>query len=73
MLKPSISTISSKGQTTIPVTVRRALDLSAGDAVRYYIETNDVRLVKADIGDLPWARNLQSTLTEWEGGTDDDL
>ena len=73
MSKPAISTISSKGQTTIPVTIRRALDVGAGDAIRYYIEANGVRLVKADIRDLPWARCLQSTLTEWEHRADDDL
>ena len=73
MSKPAISTISSKGQTTIPVTIRRALDVGAGDAIRYYIEANGVRLVKADIRDLSWARCLQSTLTEWEHRADDDL
>ena len=73
MPKPLISTISAKGQTTIPVTVRRALEIGPGDAIRYTIENDDVRLVKADLMDLPWARALQPTLTEWEGDEDDDL
>ncbi len=33
-----ISTITSKGQTTIPVDVRRRLKLKAGDKVRFFIE-----------------------------------
>lgn len=73
MSKQLISTISAKGQTTIPVAVRRALAIAPGDALRYTIESDDVRIVKADLMDLPWARALQPTLAEWEGNEDNDL
>jgi len=73
MAKPLLSTISAKGQTTIPVAVRRALEIGPGDAIRYDIDSDDVRIVKADLMDLPWARALQPTLAEWEGEEDDDL
>ena len=49
------------------------MTIGPGDAIRYTIENDDVRLVKADVMDLPWARALQPTLTEWEGEEDDDL
>lgn len=36
------STITSKGQTTLPASVRRALHLKAGDRVLYEIEGDSV-------------------------------
>lgn len=40
------SRITSKGQTTIPAEVRRALGVGAGDLIRYEINGDEVRLVK---------------------------
>ena len=39
------SSITSKGQTTIPKFVREALGVEAGDKVRYVITDGDVRLL----------------------------
>lgn len=39
------SSITSKGQTTIPKYVREALGVQAGDRVRYVITDGDVRLL----------------------------
>ena len=40
------STLTSKGQTTLPKAVRKALGVSSGDRVRYVIMDNgDVRLL----------------------------
>lgn len=39
------SSITSKGQTTIPKYVREALGVAAGDKVRYVITDGDVRLL----------------------------
>lgn len=39
------SSITSKGQTTIPKYVREALGVEAGDKVRYVITDGDVRLL----------------------------
>lgn len=36
------STITSRGQTTLPVAVRRALDLKAGDRIIYEIQGDSV-------------------------------
>ncbi len=38
------STVTSRGQTTLPKEVRDALDLKAGDRVRYFIYDGEVRL-----------------------------
>lgn len=68
-----ISTISSKGQTTVPVAIRRSLDLHPGDAIAYEVDGDKVRIHKASRIDLEWARALERTLTEWQDGEDDDL
>ena len=38
------STITSRGQTTVPKAVRKALELEAGDRIRYTIEGSVVRI-----------------------------
>lgn len=38
------STITSRGQTTVPKAVREALELKAGDRIRYTIEGSAVRV-----------------------------
>ena len=39
------STVTSRGQTTLPKPVRRALGLGAGDRVRYLVLGKEVRLL----------------------------
>lgn len=40
------STLTSKGQTTLPKEVREALGLKPGDRVRYRLGDGEVRLVR---------------------------
>ena len=40
------STVTSKGQTTLPRAVREALDVGPGDRVRYVVTPEGVRLIK---------------------------
>ena len=39
------SSITSKGQTTVPKMVREALGLESGDKVRYVIDDQEVRML----------------------------
>ena len=39
------SAITSKGQTTLPKSVRQALGVNTGDRVRYVILANEVRIL----------------------------
>ena len=42
------SRITSKGQTTLPVAVRRALALQPGDHIRYFISDGEVRIMPTE-------------------------
>lgn len=42
------SAVTTKGQVTIPVEIRRQLNLSPGDRVGFTIEDGEVRLVKRE-------------------------
>lgn len=72
-MKATISTISQKGQTTIPIEVRTKLGVKEGDIIEYQIEGSAVRIRKMEKIDTEWARALESSLTEWAGDQDDDL
>lgn len=71
--KQYTSTVSSKGQTTLPVGIRRLLRVEAGDTILYESDQDTVRIRKALPLDLSWARALERTLDEWTGPDDDDL
>ena len=73
MARVLTSTLSSKGQTTIPARVRQQLKISAGDRISYELEGDGVRIRKTTPLDIEWARALESTLSEWADGRDDDL
>lgn len=73
MARPLTSTLSTKGQTTIPARVRRELAIAPGDTIRYELEDGSVRLHKTSALDVEWAKAVESTLTEWTGEDDDDL
>ncbi len=73
MDKLPTSTLSSKGQTTIPAPIRRRLGIRPGDTIKYEVGDGEVRICKAEAIDIEWARALESTLTEWSDHEDDDL
>ncbi len=39
------STISSKGQTTLPKSIRKVLGLKGGDKINYFVYEGEVRIV----------------------------
>ncbi len=46
-MKESIATMTTKGQLTVPIEVRRQLGLKAGDKVLFQFEGQEVKLVPA--------------------------
>jgi len=68
------SALTSKGQVTLPVELRRKLGLRAGDRIVYEPDgPRAYRLRKADKIDIAWSRSIESTLSEWQDDLDDDL
>jgi antitoxin PrlF len=72
-LRPlAASQVTSKGQATIPVSVRTKLDLKPGDAVIFEeSDTGTVYIHKAEPLDREFISALEGTLSEWNSENDD--
>jgi len=62
--------ITSKSQTTLPLAVRKALNVSPGDTLVYRVSADGVTLSRAEPMDPAYLRGLDATLSEW--GTAED-
>ncbi len=70
------SSISKKGQTTIPVEIREKLSLKEGDSVVYDLRPNgEITIRKAPtIESLDYLKSVElSFASEWMSDEDDDL
>jgi AbrB family looped-hinge helix DNA binding protein len=56
-------TITSKGQVTLPVSIRRQLHLEPGDRLDASVEGDKLLLRKVDSG-LRWNQAIEATLAE---------
>ena len=66
------SRLTTKGQATIPLPVRRRLHLEPGDIVIFEeAEAGTVRIRKAVPLDLEFLSALKKTLSEWNSENDD--
>ncbi len=66
------STLTSKGQATIPAEVRKALDLKPGDIVAFEIKDHRAVITKIEPFDYQYHRALSNTLAEWVSPADDE-
>lgn len=66
------SKLTTKFQTTVPTSVRKVLQLKAGDLVGFEIEGNEVRLRRATPLDMVFTQALEGTLSEWSSVEDDN-
>ena len=67
------SKLTTKFQTTVSTSVRKVLQLRAGDMVGFEIDGNEVRLRRATPLDLAFTQALEGTLTEWSSKADDQV
>ena len=65
------SKLTTKFQTTVPTSVRKVLQLKAGDMVGFEIDGNEVKLRRATPLDLAFTQALEGTLTEWSSKADE--
>lgn len=66
------SILTSKGQTTIPAEVRKALNLKPGDRVTFEIKDHKAVISKIEPFDYQYHLALFTTLVEWTSPTDDE-
>jgi len=68
------SRITSKGQATIPRSVRQRLHLNPGDSVLFEEWPNGqtVSIRRAEPLDLEFLRSLEGTLDEWNSANDNE-
>ncbi len=67
-----LSKVTSKGQTTIPVSVRRRLGLKSGDLVEFKVGKGGVTLAKADRLDAAFLKLAQEAFSDWNSKEDDE-
>lgn len=67
-----ISTLTTKGQATIPAEVRKMLSLKSGDKVIFEIVDHKAVLRKAQPFDFHYHEALSLTLSEWDSAEDDE-
>lgn len=72
-MSPSIATMTSKGQVTIPRTVRDTLGLEQGDPILFEERDGFIIIRKRPRPDPVWDASVSATLTEWEDSLDDNL
>ena len=65
------SKLTSKFQTTVPTSVRKVLQLKAGDMVGFEIVGNEVKLRRATPLDMAFTQALEGTLPEWSSKADE--
>ena len=71
----TVTRLTTKHQTTIPVEVRRALGLKAGDQVEFSVEGNAVTLRKAEprlSEDLVFRLVQALAMRDWDTPEDDE-
>ena len=67
-----ISRITSKGQTTIPVSIRMAAHLKAGDTLAYEIKGDHVIVRKINSPEDEYLKGVEVILSEWSSPEDEE-
>ena len=67
------STLTSKGQVTIPAAIRKAMDVEPGDLIAYEIQGKIAKLKKIQPFDALFHSAIAETLEEWNSPEDDEV
>ncbi len=71
MTKPLMSRLTSKGQTTIPVEIRKALRLKSGDGVLFEMDHGKVTVRRVDPLDRAFLKLSEGAFEEWNSAEDE--
>lgn len=67
------STITQKGQATIPIEIRKELDLQSGDKIEFEVLKEGIVMIKKMHGlDHIYHRSLRELLSEWDSPEDNE-
>ena len=67
-----LSTLTAKGQVTVPKAVREALGLQQGDQLSWELEDGSVRVRAVSPLDLVYLRGVEANLAEWNSQADEE-
>lgn len=69
----AVAKITAKGQTTIPLAVRNALNVAAGDLIAWEVGSDGTATVRRiQPMDIEYLRAVEGTLSEWASIADED-
>ena len=71
-MRTATSKLTKKYQATVPKTVRKKLELKAGDVIAFDIDDDCIKLRKARPIDIEFSSALVPTLSEWESQNDEE-
>ncbi|MGB5157076.1 AbrB/MazE/SpoVT family DNA-binding domain-containing protein [Desulfobacterium sp. N47] len=71
-MQTSTSKLTKKYQATVPETVRKKLNLNAGDVIAFEIDNDIIKLRKARPIDIEFSSALVPTLNEWNSQYDEE-
>ncbi len=71
-MQTATSKLTKKYQATVPKTVRKKLELKAGDVIAFDIDNDSIRVRKARPIDIEFSSALIPTLSEWESQNDEE-
>jgi antitoxin PrlF len=67
-----IARITSKGQTTIPVSIRKAANLNAGDTLTFKVKEDYLLVRKINVSNNDYLKGVSETLNEWSSPEDEE-
>ena len=67
-----VSKLSAKGQVTIPLEIRKALNIEPGDLVAYEIQGQYIKLRRITLFDSAFHSAVSETLEEWNSPDDEE-
>ena len=71
-MQTATSKLTKKYQATVPKTVRKKLELKAGDVIVFDIDNDIIKLRKARPIDIEFSSALVPILSEWESQNDEE-
>jgi antitoxin PrlF len=67
----AVAKLTTKFQVTVPMAVRRALEIKQGDTVAFNIRDGIVTLRRATPTDIAFSKAVEVTLSEWNSEADE--